>query len=168
MASEKANKFILIMRHAKSDPAMGAQNDFHRTLSLHGKNQPRKIANNLRAMDLKIDMALVSPAKRTAETFDLLRENLDPEIECVFDDQLYNASSTDMLAVLRRYCANRDCILVVAHCPAVIEVTKFLSNELHNFKAADLAILKTTAKDLCSGLSKGGEFSLTTVFSADE
>lgn len=168
MASEKADKFIMIMRHAKSEPAMGVQDDFDRTLSQQGKGQPRIIANHLRAMDLKIDMALISPANRTAETFELLRENLKPELECVFDDQLYNASSTAMLTVLRKYCANRDCILVVAHCPAVIEVTNFLSNEFHNFKAADLAILKTTAEDLCSGLSKRGEFSLTKVVSADE
>lgn len=136
-------KRLLVMRHAKSDRSEAIVNDFDRPLNQRGQHQPEIIAKELNRLRITVDKVLVSPAKRTRETWNLLGSHLAKAPEAIFVPELYNAYSQDFIDVLIDQAQTAGSLLVIAHCPAVAEVTEFFTGEYHDFKTASLAILST-------------------------
>ena len=131
----KVQHFLLIMRHAKSDSSKIICKDFERPLNRRGEKQPKFIAQNLADLNIDIDLALVSPATRTKQTFFELSKSLDYEPETIFDQKLYNAYAEDLLDVLSENILHgriniiSRCILVsFFRILLVIKVLKFGTN----------------------------------------
>lgn len=104
---------LSLMRHAKSawdDPML---DDFDRVLNRRGRDSADALGDWLKARDLVPDRALVSSAKRTAETFRRLM------LPCPVSHlgELYHASPDGMLEVLRTV-QDRH-ILLVGHNPGI-------------------------------------------------
>jgi phosphohistidine phosphatase len=149
---------LLVMRHAKSDRTEPLIADFDRPLNERGQFQPLDIAKQLNALNVVVDKALVSPAKRTKETWLLLESELKNAPQPIFDRRLYNASREDFLDVLIDHADDSRHLLVIAHCPAVIEVTEYCTGQYHEFKTANLAILRSRHDELLKGLTGFGQF----------
>ena len=111
-------KLLILMRHAKAVDRLEAEDDFQRGLTQRGRDDSVRAGEELAAAGLGADLALVSPAWRTRQTYDRLVPALGNP---VLDDPmaLYHAS-TEMLerAVLDGF-AREDRILVVGHNPGI-------------------------------------------------
>jgi phosphohistidine phosphatase len=144
----EGKKLLLIMRHAKSDH-LPSFSDFDRPLNERGELEPQEIAKQLNARSIGIDKAVISSARRTKETWDILNRNLiKSPAHIFFEANLYNAYCEDMIGILLHHASNAKHVLVIAHNPAVTEVCNVLSGTFHEFKPADLAVLSTVAESL--------------------
>lgn len=112
------SKLLILMRHAKAVDRLEAEDDFQRGLTQRGRDDSARAGETLAAAGLEVDLALVSPAWRTRQTYDRLLPALGNP---VLDDPmaLYHAS-TEMLerAVLDGF-SRQDRILVVGHNPGI-------------------------------------------------
>lgn len=146
------------MRHAKSDRNDPTAVDFDRPLNDRGFGQPKAIADQLNDLGIAVEKAVVSPAERTTETWNLLAKRLKDPPKPIFEKQLYNAYYQDFIDVLSKHAKKCHRLLAIGHCPSVIEVTEFLTGEYHDFKTANLAILSAHDDDLEKCLEKPGQF----------
>jgi len=132
--------------------------DFDRPLNERGRHQPSYIAEQLNDLKIAIDKALISPAQRTKETWLLLESKLKKPPVPIFEPRLYNASREDFTDALLDHGNHCRHLLVIAHCPAVIEVTEYYTGQYHDFKTANLAILSGHHEELSQSLKKYGQF----------
>ncbi len=133
---------LLIMRHAKSDKSIFELNDFDRPLNERGMHQPQKIAQHLNELGIEIDAALVSPALRTVQTFEILTEELPNPPTPILDERLYNASLEELIDVLSLY-IKEGTLLVVGHNPSLSHLLSILSARSYDMGTSELAILET-------------------------
>lgn len=154
------DKKLLIMRHAKSDRGEMMQTDFDRPLNHRGEHEPKIIAQQLNALSISIDRALVSPAVRTTQTWELLAESLANIPDVIFDRTLYNAYVDDILEALQQHVRDDQTLILIAHNPGVSELCSYLCGENIEFEPATLAILHTNADDITSRLARPKGFTL--------
>jgi phosphohistidine phosphatase len=109
---------LFLLRHAKSswdDPSLA---DFQRPLAKRGRRAIALLRDRFHALGFAPDLALVSSAARTRETFDALapwRKPPRPE----FHESLYHAAPEDMLALLARVDPAAEGVLLVGHNPGL-------------------------------------------------
>ncbi|MCJ8519930.1 phosphohistidine phosphatase [Pseudorhizobium tarimense] len=116
---------LLLLRHAKSAWPEGVE-DHERPLAERGLKAAPAMGNHMAREHLVPDLALVSDATRTQETWELVRKRLPGEIETRIIPELYDASAADMLQVLRRAEAIADTLVIVGHNPGLQEVALLL------------------------------------------
>ena len=114
------------MRHAKSDWSENLA-DFERVLNTRG----RKCCLALRAWftqnKIKPDVAIVSSAKRTQLTFELIFGI--PEIRPAsiqHEEILYQGNSEQIIQTIRKSISTYNTILVIAHNPTISQVAHSL------------------------------------------
>lgn len=109
---------LILMRHAKTEPAAASGLDRDRALTSIGQNDAALMGRVLAEKGLRPDRALVSTATRTRQTWDLVHEALG-DVDVRTDAALYNASAD----VLRRFVEQSEdeagCLLLLAHNPGV-------------------------------------------------
>jgi phosphohistidine phosphatase len=117
---------LLIFRHAKAERGTPGMRDRDRPLNPRGqKDAPRMGAFMARHL-LVPDRALVSPARRTRETWDGLASAFPAQIAVDFEDRLYDAGAEQIVAVLREADAAARVMLVVGHNPGLHEAGRLL------------------------------------------
>ena len=120
-------KSLLLMRHAKSDWGTPALDDFDRPLNERGVGAAPTMAHYIAANDLTPDLVMCSTALRARETWSLLAPHLGDEISVDFRDDLYNASSDDILAIIKSAPAAISRLMVLAHNPGMHELAVALA-----------------------------------------
>ncbi|QYF87173.1 histidine phosphatase family protein [Brevundimonas sp. PAMC22021] len=109
---------LILMRHAEAETAAPSGGDEARPLSAAGRAEAAAMARTLAERNLRPDLALVSSAARTRDTWERLHEDLG-DVEVRHEPGLYNAS----VGALRRFVeaaeAEAGCLLVLAHNPGV-------------------------------------------------
>ena len=109
-------KTLLLLRHAKSDrsPSLG---DAERPLNERGRNAVPRIGAAMAERGFLPDLALVSPAKRTRETWALIAPEIKAKTPAEFLPQLYLAAASRLLeticrswAAMPRACSSWDTI----------------------------------------------------------
>jgi phosphohistidine phosphatase len=109
---------LIIMRHAKADRSSASGGDFDRPLTIQGRLDAALVAKALADAGLIPDLALVSAALRTRETWDEAAKFF-PNTRLVLNHALYNAEDQQ----LRRSVADEDdncqTLLLIAHNPGV-------------------------------------------------
>ena len=86
-------KYLILIRHAKSEWGDTSFNDFDRPLNERGKRDAPEMANRLAEKKISIDAFFVSPAKRAAKTAKAFAEVLDiKKKNIIFKEELYLAS----------------------------------------------------------------------------
>jgi phosphohistidine phosphatase len=144
-------KSLYAMRHAKSswsDPSLA---DFDRPLARRGIKAARSVARVLDDVDPRPELALCSTAVRAVQTYEAIASRLQYSITTVFRDDLYGASSTILLNVLRDAPENVSSVLLIGHNPGIQELLIALTENdggdtagqlrLH-FPTAALAVLR--------------------------
>ncbi len=107
---------LIVMRHAKADPH--AETDFLRPLSRRGHQQAQECAKWIRKLPFEIDVALVSSALRTAQTWEEL--NLECSVNLL--DDAYNASAETLVHLIREFAGDSQTLLVVGHNPGISDL----------------------------------------------
>lgn len=120
---------LITMRHAKSDWDDPLQEDIDRPLSERGRAAAPLIGKWIADNGHIPELALVSSAARTIETWELMSNHL-PNVAAEFLPDLYLASPD----VMRRTLLNRKerCILLLAHNPGMADLTDKLVAERPN------------------------------------
>lgn len=110
---------LIIMRHAKAVDRLENEDDFDRALAPRGHEDADRAAAAMKAAGLSADFALVSPARRTLQTWDHVSQALGaPPVDSPM--ALYHASQ-DMLerALDEALKAGREHIALVGHNPGI-------------------------------------------------
>jgi phosphohistidine phosphatase len=151
-------KRLFLLRHAKSswdDPRL---DDHDRPLAPRGLRGSAVMAEHLRQERIAPTLVLCSPARRTRETLERVMP-LD-RAEVRIEDELYRASSKDLLQRLREVPDEVDSVMLIGHQPAIQQLALQLAaegSELERLKAkfptAALATLDFPGE--WSGLGRG-------------
>ena len=107
-------KTLILMRHAKSDWSEPGQRDKDRTLNDRGRRAAPMMGEWLRAQGHVPEVALVSSAERTRETWALMAFAADVQ----FDDGLYLAEADDYLSAIQA-APECGCLMVLGHNPGM-------------------------------------------------
>ncbi|RLK54205.1 SixA phosphatase family protein [Actinokineospora cianjurensis] len=138
---------LVVLRHAKSAWPEGVP-DYRRPLNDRGRRDApavgRWLADNVEA----IDLALVSPATRTRQTWELAAAELTAVPPTTFDEQLYGEGAESILTVLRSVPEGARTVLLIGHNPDLEDVVETLTGTRPEFKTAALAVLSWPGKRL--------------------
>jgi phosphohistidine phosphatase len=83
---------LILMRHAEAEPAAGSGRDRDRVLSGRGRKDSAAMARALAGRGMRPDLALVSPAARTRQTWELLHDAFPELIVKINVAQFNNAT----------------------------------------------------------------------------
>jgi phosphohistidine phosphatase len=141
---------LILLRHAKAEADAPSGDDFDRPLAARGRRDAAEMGRRLAERGYGPDLALVSTALRTRETWEEAAASL-ADAEVRFEPELYNADA----GAIRRLAAQRGAaaqtVLVVAHNPGLQELamelmargeapTAFLAQAGRNFPPAAAAV----------------------------
>jgi phosphohistidine phosphatase len=121
---------LLILRHAKSDWHARAPNDFERPLAKRGKKDAPRVGEWLYREGLIPDAVVSSPAERAKQTALKVCRSMDfKKRRILWEDALYEAGVSELLAVLARCPGDASTVLLVGHNPGLEELLTFLAGE---------------------------------------
>ena len=110
-------KQLLILRHAKSSWDDSELADFDRPLAPRGLKTAPLMGRELARRGWLPDLALVSPALRTRDTWRLVAQELPKSVLAQFAEELYEAAAGAILARVRQ--ARAKSLLVIGHNPGL-------------------------------------------------
>ncbi|HEX6867047.1 MAG TPA: histidine phosphatase family protein [Caulobacteraceae bacterium] len=116
---------LILFRHGKAE-AKGKAPDFERALTEDGRFDAAVIGQALAKADLVPTAALVSPARRTMETWEAARAAF-PQARAYPVRELYNATAAEIVGALQGVTA--PTVVVVGHNPGLHELAIGLLHE---------------------------------------
>lgn len=119
-------KRIVFLRHAKAVPG-APRGDHDRDLAPRGVRDAGWAGCAIDAAGWQPDVALVSDARRTRRTFDLLADAVDAPPRLQLEPRLYDASPETILTAIADTAADVDCLLVIGHNPGIAEAARRLA-----------------------------------------
>jgi phosphohistidine phosphatase len=137
MSAERA---LVLLRHAKSDWS-GDQPDIDRPLAKRGRRQAPEAGRWLAHGVARIDLAVVSPAKRTRSTWKLVAAELADAPPVRVDERVYAASAAALLDVVRELPAELDRVVLVGHNPGLEDLATQLTGTEVRMTTSALAVL---------------------------
>ncbi|MDQ0473050.1 SixA phosphatase family protein [Labrys wisconsinensis] len=114
---------LMLLRHAKSDWPKGVS-DRDRPLGPRGRHDAPHMGEEMALRGLKPDLAVISTAQRTRETWELVAPCLGP-VEHRFESAIYEAEPKAILALIRAIDDGVGTLLVIGHNPG-LELTAAL------------------------------------------
>ena len=112
---------LLLLRHAKTERAAPGERDRDRKLTKRGRADAPVIGAYMARHGLVPDLALVSPATRTQETWTLLAACFAKEPKAVNEERIYNADAGKLMALIAETRGART-LLLVGHNPGIHDV----------------------------------------------
>lgn len=116
---------LILLRHAKAAAESETGEDFDRPLAKRGREDAPVIGEALAGAGAEPELALVSSARRTRETWGLV-ESWFPDARVEFLDRLYLAEAEALLRAAEESGAER--VIVVAHNPGLHELASRLAH----------------------------------------
>jgi phosphohistidine phosphatase len=110
---------LLLLRHAKSswdDPSLS---DHARPLNPRGRRAGAAMGAAIRELGLRPDVVLVSSARRTLQTLDLIRPALEAGTLIEPMDAIYLAPWQSLLALLREAPETAGSVMIIGHNPGL-------------------------------------------------
>ena len=112
---------LILFRHGKAEPESTSGEDFDRRLAPRGVRESAEMAAQLADLGFLPDLALVSPAARTRETWAAVETHF-PQARVLFDDELYHADSGSARHAAERAGKTAGTVMVVGHNPGLQEL----------------------------------------------
>jgi phosphohistidine phosphatase len=146
---------LSLLRHAKSSWDDSSLDDFDRPLARRGEAAAPRMGRFMAQQGLTPDLALCSSAARARQTLDLVLPHLERRPEVVYEDGLYLAAPSAMLARLNRVDAGVPHVLVVGHDPGMQGLALELAGDgdprllqaiAAKFPTAGLAVIRFAAR----------------------
>jgi phosphohistidine phosphatase len=119
---------LAILRHAEAVPLAGG-GDADRELSQSGRALAERMGRYFRDAGFKPDLALVSPSKRTRETFEALERGAGETFAVDYVPALYSASLATLEDVLAGAPKEVRFLLLVGHNPGLAEFANALAGK---------------------------------------
>jgi phosphohistidine phosphatase len=167
-------KTVYLLRHAKSDWADPAQTDHERPLNERGRDAAPKMGAYLRLKRYKPDAVLCSTARRTVETFDLIKDAAGVSSKVKFEETLYLAELRHLIERLKWLDDELRSTMLIGHNPGMEQLANALARspanaaeeKLHRrmrekFSTCALAVIKlpvTTWREVKPGIGTLADF----------
>jgi phosphohistidine phosphatase len=135
-------KNLLLLRHAKSDWDDPSLRDFDRPLAARGERDAPKIGKALRKRGPVPDLIVSSPAARAKETIEAVARAARFGLEIQFNEAIYDASSPELLKLIRLLPDDSSCVLMVGHNPGFEDLVGRLSGSHERMPTAALACIQ--------------------------
>ena len=118
-------KTVYLLRHAKSDWGDPAIKDHDRSLNERGREAAPKIGAHIKSKRYKPDTILCSTARRTVETFDLIKEASGSNVK--FEETLYLAEPRHLIERLRWLDDGLKSAMIIGHNPGMEQLANALA-----------------------------------------
>jgi phosphohistidine phosphatase len=113
-----AMRRLLLLRHAKTERPEPGERDRDRKLTKRGRADAPAIGAYMAHHGLIPDLAIVSPAKRAQETWELVGAAFAKTPKTVNDERVYNAGPKELVELIGETRAARS-LVVVGHNPGL-------------------------------------------------
>jgi phosphohistidine phosphatase len=117
---------LMLLRHAKSEKAEPGQRDHERGLAARGRTDTPKIGAYMARHALIPDRVIVSSARRTRETWELLAPAFAKPPPVSFDERIYESNAEKILAVVRETGRTVGTLLIIGHNPGLHDTARLL------------------------------------------
>jgi phosphohistidine phosphatase len=112
---------LMLLRHAKTERAALGERDRDRKLMKRGRADAPAIGCFMARHGLIPELALVSPAARTQETWTLVAAKFAKAPKMVTVDRIYNASSENLVGLIGET-RTAHTLLVIGHNPSLQDI----------------------------------------------
>ncbi|MGB5028161.1 MAG: histidine phosphatase family protein [Chitinophagaceae bacterium] len=137
-------KTLLLIRHAKSDWANTALDDFDRPLNERGKKDAPEMADRLKDKKIMIDAFITSPAKRAAKTAKVFAEKYAIKKEgLIIKEELYLPAPDVFYSVIEKTDDTLTNIAVFSHNNGITDFANMLTEtRIDNFPTCGVFAIK--------------------------
>jgi phosphohistidine phosphatase len=154
-------KTLHFLRHAKSDSDDPSRDDHDRPLAKRGIRAATAMEEHLAAVGFTVDRVFSSTARRTRETYDLIKPALG-EAPIAFRDELYLIDPRDLLVFIHGLPDSADAVMLIGHDPGFHVLASALAKTARD--PSDLAQLQEkfptcTLASIAFGVKRWGDVS---------
>lgn len=136
-------KRLTLLRHAKAERDSPDGSDFARSLNDRGRRDAARMGEEMRALGLRFDRVLASPARRVVETVEHAGQ-LAPTYEL----RIYEASSRQLHDLIRSTDDSVESLLMVGHNPGFEQLAAQLTtNGIEDFPTAGMAEIELSIEN---------------------
>jgi phosphohistidine phosphatase len=153
---------LYVMRHAKSSWKNKNLIDFERPLSKKGQAEIKAILKFLKLKKIKFDLAYVSSAKRTKQTFKKIKKKIKIK-KFLIKKKLYLADENLILKLIKKTKRKYRNLLLINHEPTcknlIIKLIKkkYLKSIKKNFATSSIAHIKFNSNNWANIKISSGE-----------
>lgn len=135
-------KTLLLIRHAKSDWDIAAS-DRDRPLAARGRRQAPATGRWIADRDLIPEQALVSPAARARQTWDLVAGAwAESETDVISAEAAYTFDGEELLELVRGTGDSVNRLAITGHNPAISELVEMLTGRYEPMPTSALAVIE--------------------------
>jgi phosphohistidine phosphatase len=135
-------KTLILLRHAKSDWDNTGLRDFDRPLAKRGIHDAPRMGEALKKQGVLPDFILCSPAKRAKETMELCKQAAALEAQVEFEQNIYEASSAELIKLVRQFSNEHSRVLMIGHNPGFENLLSRLIGSNRQMPTAALACVE--------------------------
>lgn len=149
---------LFLLRHAQTHSSQHYNTDKERELKPEGFMQATQVGKYLNTHDYNVDLIITSDATRSKTTARLVAAEIQyPTDQIQFDEKIYSGSLRDLLSLIQKTPDSMKHILMVGHCPTIIELNNYLSNsQKTNIETCELTLFNMEGgwSELVAGAGK--------------
>ncbi len=135
-------KQLFLIRHAKSDWSTSLS-DYYRPLNKRGLTDAPKMGKRIHGLFGNPDVIISSGAKRAFHTAELFVQELDFDIKKIHrNDQLYHASSENIIEVIQGIDEQYEMAMLFSHNPGISQTVYSLTDHYIDMKTACVVGIK--------------------------
>jgi phosphohistidine phosphatase len=117
---------LILFRHSEAVHSSGFR-DHERPLTDAGRKDAAHAGAHLAALNLPVDLVLLSDSQRTRETWEIAGAHLASRPESRLEKSLYEAQRRDLMDLARAQPDSVKCLILVGHNPSVAEFAAHFS-----------------------------------------
>lgn len=118
---------LILFRHAKTERAAPGQADLDRELTDRGHGDAATMGAYIASHGLAPSHVLVSPARRTRQTWDIMAPRIAPPPRTAIDERIYDASPERLFRLVETADPAATTLLIVGHNPGLHELAVALT-----------------------------------------
>jgi phosphohistidine phosphatase len=128
---------LLLIRHAKTETG---HRDLTRRLTERGRRDAHEIGRWLMVHELSPDAAVVSPATRAMQTWELAAQRLVGPVPMSVHDGIYRNTVDDVLEAIASTEESVQTLAVIGHNPSMAALTQGWNPDTGDFRTGSVAV----------------------------
>ena len=125
-SSNDVPRRLVVMRHAKAEPT--APSDHGRALADRGRRDAEQVGRWLRDREISPDVALVSDALRTQQTWEQVAAGGAFDLDATFSAALYAAGADATFDLVRETDPSVTTLVVIGHNPTMAYIAELIDD----------------------------------------
>lgn len=120
---------LYLLRHAKSSWELAGELDWERSLLPRGIDDSKAIAQLMISNAIEPYYVICSSARRTKQTLATIREAIPESARIVIADEAYQASTDDLLELIRSAPTGAEQVMLIGHNPSIHDLAVDLASD---------------------------------------